>query len=110
MRGWLGWTGRGARIRTADLLNPIQALYQAELHPDRGVVSLADAAPGQTVWLWWHCIAAARCVVDMAGLRFIRSLQDDKSKLRGVKRLDVAVQQVGARPGRECASPDSSRM
>ena len=37
--------GRGERIRTFDLLNPIQVRYQAALRPDRG--SQSTTAPRQ---------------------------------------------------------------
>ena len=33
----VGEAGRGERIRTFDLLNPIQVRYQAALRPDRAV-------------------------------------------------------------------------
>jgi hypothetical protein len=42
--------GRGERIRTSDLLNPIQVRYQTALRPDRGP-KYTNTAPD------WHPMA-----------------------------------------------------
>ena len=45
--------GRGAAIRTRDLLNPIQVRYQAALRPDGGILAEAvtPTARGREAWI-----------------------------------------------------------